>query len=331
MLFQQIQLGVPAIWLTSQDFPRMLQYVTSFKNRTYYTMHNGVFSQFVDNNWKPVLVTITNPDNGEKSQVTTADMAVSFQYLIESESKSSSTFIFQSFNEPKEMAGKVAGMAASLSSDYRDSFMNDDLSKMPLQIIVLSAFECPEEYNFLFITIQNSYPDLNELLAIIGHMHDSTNGEITDAKTDKDFLEIAKAGLGLNEFTFINLALMSVLETGKIKADYIYKSKMASIKKNGILEIIKPKVTFDTIGGLVNIKQVISRNVYFWNNPEEAQRYGIAPIRRILTVGIPGTGKSAICEATANALGLDLARTGVSQVMNSFVGQSEANMRAVFI
>ena len=47
-------------------------------------------------------------------------------------------------------------------------------------------------------------------------------------------------------------------------------------------------------------------------------------------MGIPGTGKSAICEATANALGLDLARTGVSQVMNSFVGQSEANMRAVF-
>jgi SpoVK/Ycf46/Vps4 family AAA+-type ATPase len=47
-------------------------------------------------------------------------------------------------------------------------------------------------------------------------------------------------------------------------------------------------------------------------------------------VGIPGTGKSAICEATASALQLDLARTGVSQVMNSFVGQSEANMRAVF-
>jgi ATP-dependent Zn protease len=330
MLYQQIQLGVPAIWITSQDFPRMLQYVTSFKNRTYYTIHNGVFSQFVNNSWKPVLVTITNPENGEKNQVTTNDISVSFQYLIESETKSSSTFIFQSFNDPKEMASKISGMVASLSNDYRESFMNDDLSKMPLQIIVLAAFECPEEYNFLFITVQNAYPDLNELLTIIGHMHDSTNGEITNAKTDKDFLDIAKAGLGLNEFTFINLALMSVLDTGKIQADYIYKSKMASIKKNGILEIIKPKITFDTIGGLDNIKQVISRNVYFWNNPEEAQRYGITPLRRILTVGIPGTGKSAICEATANALGLDLARTGVSQVMNSFVGQSEANMRSVF-
>jgi len=47
-------------------------------------------------------------------------------------------------------------------------------------------------------------------------------------------------------------------------------------------------------------------------------------------VGIPGTGKSAICQATANELNLDLARTGISQVMNSFIGHSEANMRAVF-
>jgi SpoVK/Ycf46/Vps4 family AAA+-type ATPase len=50
----------------------------------------------------------------------------------------------------------------------------------------------------------------------------------------------------------------------------------------------------------------------------------------MLMVGVPGTGKSAICEATANALGLDLARTGISQVMNSYIGQSEQNMRTVF-
>ncbi|MFN9111898.1 MAG: ATP-binding protein, partial [Bacteroidota bacterium] len=111
---------------------------------------------------------------------------------------------------------------------------------------------------------------------------------------------------------------------------FIYGEKMANVKKNGILEIIKPKTTFDNIGGLDNIKNVIFNNLYFWNNPQEAEKFGIQPIRRILTVGIPGTGKSAICEATANALGLDLARTGVSQVMNSFIGQSEQNMRAVF-
>jgi SpoVK/Ycf46/Vps4 family AAA+-type ATPase len=123
---------------------------------------------------------------------------------------------------------------------------------------------------------------------------------------------------------------MSVLEHGTISSSYIYEAKMANVKKNGILEIIKPKITFDQIGGLDNIKDVIMRNLYFWNNPEEAEKFGIQPIRRMLTVGIPGTGKSAICEATASALGLDLARTGVSQVMNSFIGQSEQNMRTVF-
>ena len=40
--------------------------------------------------------------------------------------------------------------------------------------------------------------------------------------------------------------------------------------------------------------------------------------------------KYDVCEATAKELNLDLARTGVSQVMNSFVGQSEQNMRMVF-
>jgi SpoVK/Ycf46/Vps4 family AAA+-type ATPase len=67
-----------------------------------------------------------------------------------------------------------------------------------------------------------------------------------------------------------------------------------------------------------------------WSNREQAKKFGITPIRRVLMVGIPGTGKSAICQATAAELGLDLARTGISQVMNSFIGQSEANMRAVF-
>jgi SpoVK/Ycf46/Vps4 family AAA+-type ATPase len=106
--------------------------------------------------------------------------------------------------------------------------------------------------------------------------------------------------------------------------------KMADIKRNGILEIKKPTITFDQIGGLDNIKQIINRNAILWHNPEKAKQFGVSPIARMLMVGVPGTGKSAICEATANALGLDLARTGVSQVMNSFVGQSEQNMRNVF-
>lgn len=39
------------------------------------------------------------------------------------------------------------------------------------------------------------------------------------------------------------------------------------------------------------------------------------------------TGKSAICKATAATLGMDLVKFGVTQMMNKFIGNSEANMR----
>jgi SpoVK/Ycf46/Vps4 family AAA+-type ATPase len=54
------------------------------------------------------------------------------------------------------------------------------------------------------------------------------------------------------------------------------------------------------------------------------------PLRRVLFVGVPGTGKSAICEATASSLNLDLAKFGVSQMMDKFIGESEKRMRAAF-
>jgi SpoVK/Ycf46/Vps4 family AAA+-type ATPase len=54
------------------------------------------------------------------------------------------------------------------------------------------------------------------------------------------------------------------------------------------------------------------------------------PLRRVLFVGVPGTGKSAICEATASSLDLDLAKFGVSQMMDKFIGESEKRMRSAF-
>jgi AAA+ superfamily predicted ATPase len=327
MLFHQIQLGIPAIWVKTTDPFRLEENVTSFEKRTFFTITKDGFSQFIDGTWKPVVVTIDGPD--EKITTTTSDLSLAFDYMLNNEETKSfrKTFIHHLIGDPASFSNQFAPLVSSLHSQYRLSFKNDDLDLMPLQMIVISSVAPPEDIAHLFHVEEDLYPTLNELIDILHHIHTATNGEVFDSSKAN---EIAKAGLGLSESKFINLALLSVLEKGAIDPDYIYSSKMADVKKNGILEIIKPKMSFDNIGGLDNIKNVINNNLYFWNNPQEAERYGIQPIRRLLTVGIPGTGKSAICEATANALGLDLARTGVSQVMNSFIGQSEANMRAVF-
>jgi len=326
MLYQQMQLGVPALWIQTKDFVRVSELITKFSSREYYTMHQGLFSKYVDNVWKPVLVSINDPD-GNNIEVTTSNIPVAMNYLRNLSNTVPVSFLYYSLEKAEKTAVEIAGLASELSFAYRNSFMTDDISKMPFQIIIISSYVCPEEYKFLYVFIENSYPSYEDLVEIVNHIHSSTNGGAVDLENCK---EIARAGLGLDEFSFINYCLLSVLDDGKIDSEYVYKSKMANIKKNGILEIVKPKISFSSIGGLDNIKQVIERNVYFWRNPEEAEKYGISPIRRMLVVGVPGTGKSAICEATANALNLDLARTGVSQVMNSYIGQSEANMRAVF-
>jgi ATP-dependent 26S proteasome regulatory subunit len=220
-----------------------------------------------------------------------------------------------------------AGLISSLQYSYRKSFWSDDNDLMPIQFIFISPFECPEDYSHLFANIEFELPNLDELSTVLAHIETSTDSLVFDSSKKQ---QIAKAGLGLTESSFINLCLTSVVDTGTVDPEVIYNMKMADIKRNGILEIKKPTITFDQIGGLDNIKQIINRNAVLWHNPEKAKEFGVSPIARMLMVGVPGTGKSAICEATASALGLDLARTGVSQVMNSFVGQSESNMRNVF-
>jgi AAA+ superfamily predicted ATPase len=330
VLLNQIQLGIPAIWVKTDDPFRLEDYIVSFSKRKYFTISNNNFSQYVNGSWKPVLISIENPeDPNDKIVKTTGDLSLSFDYMLNNEEVKNlpRSFIFHHVGDPASFETQFSNFIVSLHSQYRSSFKNDDLSLLPLQLIILSSSAPSENVSHLFYIHEDTYPDMNELLDILYHIHSSTNGT---AFNSDDAQKIAKSGLGLSESKFINLSLLSILENGSIDPDYIYQTKMANVKKNGILEIIKPKVAFDNIGGLDNIKDVIFKNIYFWNNPQEAEKFGIQPIRRILTVGIPGTGKSAICEATANALNLDLARTGVSQVMNSFVGQSEQNMRAVF-
>jgi AAA+ superfamily predicted ATPase len=333
MLYQQIQLGVPAIWVTTKDFHRLTDMILSSSLRNFYTIDKGVFSKYENNSWKPVLVQMPSPQSDDPNvqiAVTTGSFEVAVQYLSEQEDKNQSTFLLYSFDDAAKTASRFASFTNSLMSDYRRSFMTDNNDMLPLQIILFCSFACPEEYKHLYVEVEDGYPTYNEILDIITHMYSSTNGEIFSSSDSKYFAEIAKSALGMTEFTMINTLLNSVIETGKVNSEYVYKAKMFSVKRNGILEVVKPKIKFENIGGLDKIKEVITKNVYFWQNPKEAEKFGISPIRRILTVGVPGTGKSAICEATASALGLDLVRTGVSQVMNSYVGQSEANMRAVF-
>jgi SpoVK/Ycf46/Vps4 family AAA+-type ATPase len=91
-----------------------------------------------------------------------------------------------------------------------------------------------------------------------------------------------------------------------------------------------PKYTLDDVGGLDRAKQLFEAVRWTWEHPEETKQYGIIPPRRLLFIGLQGSGKSLIAEAAAQGLGLDLAKGGVSSAMTKWVGESERKMRLMF-
>jgi ATP-dependent 26S proteasome regulatory subunit len=331
MLFDKVKLNYPNIWIKDSDFSRMVEMITSTVDREFFSINfvSG-FSHLQDGNWKSVLV--PNPMLevvGGPEFITTYDSAISMSWLMDNAKNfdKKMTFFVEVFGDPMASIMQMAAYIPYLKSQYRKAFWADDLDEFPLQLIFVSSTECPEDISSYFHVIQDVYPTANEIATIVNHINSAAHDRLIDPNDIKD---LVNAGLGLTESEFIDLCLTSIVNTQKLDAKFVYDTKMASIKRNGILEIIKPQISFDSIGGLDNIKDIIRRTAALRSNAAKAQSFGITPIRRLLMVGIPGTGKSAICQATAHELGLDLARTGISQVMNSFIGQSEANMRAVF-
>lgn len=330
MIFDDIKLHYPNIWIQDNDPDRIIDIITTTISKEYFTIDyaNG-FSRFVDGTWKPVVVANPAFEATGISHVTTHDPSVAFHYLHEQHrvDPKPRAFIYFVNGSPEMIVGAFAGQLANMRQQYRQAFWANDLNKVELQMIFVCSQECPKEFVHLFRVQEQSYPSVGELTNILQHINTSCDNRVLIKNTPND---IARAGLGLSESDFIKLAIDSILTEHEITADFVYQSKTANIKKHGILEIIKPTIGFDDIAGLDNVKDIIRRTSVLRANPEKAASFGIVPIRRLLMVGVPGTGKSAICQATAKELHLDLARTGISQVMNSFIGQSEANMRAVF-
>jgi AAA+ superfamily predicted ATPase len=327
-MFQKIKLGYPALWVKTVENDRIVDSIVRYDFRHFFFMdpEKGLV-QYVDSSWKQILI-VLHDDNGASSCKPCYDLVTAFKY-VEDYSKDSSvqsSFIFPIIGKTDQFFQTYSVYVSVLNSRYRKMFWNDQLDSL-VQLIVLSSYDLPEECSHLFTAVDQQVPTREDLYHVIDHIDKSSHGRFLDRDSLNDVLA---SGLGLSEADFVAYCLESVVSTGKINSKFIYDHKMKTIKQRGILEICKPTISFDDIGGLDNIKDLIRRTSYLWSNRELSKSFGVVPIRRILMVGVPGTGKSAICQATARELGLDLARTGISQVMNSFVGQSEANMRSVF-
>ncbi|HVR83831.1 MAG TPA: ATP-binding protein [Planctomycetota bacterium] len=93
----------------------------------------------------------------------------------------------------------------------------------------------------------------------------------------------------------------------------------------------KPKLRFDDIAGLEDVKEQIRVKMIFpFTYPEKAKTYKVKSGGGILLYGPPGTGKTMIAKAVAGELDATFFAIAPSEILNKWVGESEKNIRKLF-
>jgi len=93
----------------------------------------------------------------------------------------------------------------------------------------------------------------------------------------------------------------------------------------------KPKLRFDDIAGLEDVKEQIRiKMILPFTFPDKAKRYKVKTGGGILLYGPPGTGKTMIAKAVAGELDATFFAIAPAEILNKWVGESEKNIRKLF-
>lgn len=319
-LAENLRLQSPVIWVASSEPERTVDCILALSQRQVYRMDafDGLIT-WKDNDWKQVLVEKHDPEKGIQ-EVVTYSLPVALQHVF----KETGLFIL---DFGSDIVKEIMPLLAGLSQRYRRSFYKNN-DQLPTQLLLISHdTDVPPALHPYTSIVTEEIIDEKSITEIVSYIQ--SNLDIPEDKVANPAI-VARGALGLPEAELVNAVMTSIIRNGFIDPTWIAKHRLDLIKQGGMLEIVRPKLGLDDIGGLDNAKKLIEWAVFTWSHPEEMEKMRLEPLRRILLVGVPGTGKSAICEATAKSLDLDLVKFGVSKMLGKFVGESESNMRQAF-
>ena len=91
-----------------------------------------------------------------------------------------------------------------------------------------------------------------------------------------------------------------------------------------------PNVGWDDVGGLENVKEAVLETIQLPLERPELFAKGMKKRSGILFYGPPGTGKTLLAKAIATEFSLNFFSVKGPELLNMYIGESEANVRRVF-
>ena len=138
--------------------------------------------------------------------------------------------------------------------------------------------------------------------------------------------EILRALSGLSTPEAENALALSLVETNELSAQIIYREKVQSVKKSGVLEIIDADPAgLGSIGGLDAMKEYLVERSDSYG--PDAESYRLDAPEGILIVGVPGTGKSLTAKAVGTVFKVPTIKMDMGSLYGSLVGESENRTR----
>ena len=119
------------------------------------------------------------------------------------------------------------------------------------------------------------------------------------------------------------------LTVGQIDFENAIKNIAPSAMKEFFVEI--PKVSWDDIGGLEDVKRLLVENIsYAITKREVFEKIGVKTARGILLYGPPGTGKTLLAKAVATQCGANFISIKGPEIRSKWFGESEERIRFIF-
>jgi peroxin-6 len=91
-----------------------------------------------------------------------------------------------------------------------------------------------------------------------------------------------------------------------------------------------PNVTWNDVGGMTHVKDAVMETIQLPLSRPELFSKGMKKRSGILFYGPPGTGKTLLAKAIATEFSLNFFSVKGPELLNMYIGESEANVRRVF-